>query len=63
MKKSIWRLIVGVLLIAGASNSLRHIPNEPMRHDLTYLIFRLGFTILIVAIGVWLAISYFRRPN
>jgi hypothetical protein len=62
-KKSIWRLIGGILLIAGASNSLRNIPNEPMRHDLAYLIGRLGCTALLAALGVWLAVSYLKSPK
>jgi len=59
--KSIWRLIGGILLIAGASNSLRNLANGTMRHDLSYVISYLVFTLLLAAIGVWLAVSYLRR--
>jgi 4-amino-4-deoxy-L-arabinose transferase-like glycosyltransferase len=59
--KSVWRLVGGGLLIAGAANSLRNLPHEPMSHDLGYVIWRFVFTILLVAIGVWLVVSYVRR--
>jgi hypothetical protein len=55
MKKSIWRLIGAAILLAGVSNALRHLPNDSMRHDLTYVIAYLAFNILLAAIGVWLA--------
>jgi hypothetical protein len=61
MRKSIWRLIGGVLLLAGVSNSLRHMPTN--RHELSYVITYLALNILLAAIGVWLAVSYFRRSN
>jgi hypothetical protein len=60
MKKSIWRLIGGVLLLAGVSNSLRHMP--PGR-DLSFVITYLVINILLASIGVWLAVSYLRSSN
>jgi hypothetical protein len=59
MRKSIWRLIVGVILLAGVANSLQKLPNIDPPVRVWYLIFNL----LFAAIGVWLAVSYFRRSN
>jgi hypothetical protein len=61
MRTSIWRLIVGVIFLAGVANSLRNMPTN--RHELSYVIPYLAFNILLAAIGVWLAVSYFRRSN
>jgi hypothetical protein len=60
-KKSVWRLIVGVILLAGVANSLQRMPTN--RHELSYVITYLVFNILLAATGVWLAVSYFRRSN
>lgn len=60
MKKPLWRLIVGILLVAGASNSLRQAQIKP---DSVSLITHYTLILLIAGIGVWLAVSYFRRSN
>jgi hypothetical protein len=59
-KKSLWRGILGVFLIVGVSNALRSLANDPMRHDRTYVISYLVFNVLLVAIGVWLVVSFLR---
>ena len=48
-KKSVWRLIVGVILLGVVSTSLRNHPDSG-----------LIFNLLLAAIGVWLAVSYLR---
>jgi hypothetical protein len=58
MKKPIWRLIVGVLLIAAVSNSLRKTPDIPPERVVWFVIFNL----LFAALGVWLAVSFLRKP-
>jgi hypothetical protein len=56
--KSVWRVAVGWLLLVGAFNNLlRNLPNDPGRHDLTYLISYLVLNLLLVAIGVWLVVN------
>jgi hypothetical protein len=63
-KKSVWRLGVGVLLIAGASNSMRNLPNTmTTSHDPVYVIVYMGMCLLLAVIGLWLALSYLRRSN
>ena len=60
MRKSIWRLIGGVLLLAGVANSLRN--HDYTRHDPVF-IWYLIFNLLLAAMGVWLAVSYLRSSN
>ena len=55
-KKSVWRLIVGVILLAGVANNLRKLPNIDRQIDLT-------FNLLLAAAGVWLAVSFLWRSN
>src|SRR5438128_5655854 len=48
--KSAWRLAVGMLLLAAVSNNLLHnLPNDPGRHDLTYVITYLVVCLLLAA--------------
>ena len=57
-RKSLWRLIGGVLILAGVSSSLRRMPSPygPLC-VIAYLVCALFFA----AIGVWLLISSFRK--
>jgi uncharacterized protein YoxC len=59
--KSIWRLVGGMVLLLGAFNNLSHnLPNDPSRHDLTYVITFLVVNLLLAATGVWLVVSFLR---
>lgn len=60
MKKSIWRLIIGILLMAGVA---RNLANRPVGQTHDVFVWYLAFNILLAALGVWLAVSYLRRPN
>jgi hypothetical protein len=63
-KKSLWRLIGGCLLLAGASNSLRNLPPTFRSHDLDYKISYFVFGLLLAGIGAWLVVSYLsKRPR
>jgi hypothetical protein len=61
MKKSIWRLILGLFLLAGVANSLRkgHLPNPDPSYVITYV----AIELVLASLGVWLLVSYFRRSN
>jgi hypothetical protein len=59
-KKSVWRLIGGVILLAGVSNSLRNHTNSPNTQVFIWYLF---FNFLLVVIGVWLAVSYLRQSK
>ena len=56
MKRSPWRLVVGIILLGGVFNSL-HNPHPNQTHDV--FIWFLGFNILLVCIALWLVISFF----
>jgi hypothetical protein len=58
-KKSVWRLIIGVLLVSMVANSVQH--NLPTGQTTMYAIGYFGFDLLLAAIGVWLVVSYLRR--
>jgi hypothetical protein len=60
-KKSIWRLIVGALLIGLASTRLSKPPDPLMSHDVRIWYF--VWSILFAIIGVWLVVSYLRRGS
>jgi hypothetical protein len=61
MKKAIWRLIIGVVLLAGVASTLRNFPTG--EHDPVYVYTYFGLDVLFAAIGVWLVVSYLRRSN
>jgi len=50
-KKSVWRLIIGALLLGVVANSMR---NLPAKNELSYVIPYFGFKLLLAAIAVWL---------
>ena len=61
-KKSVWRLIVGAIILGAESNSLRN--HVMTSHDPAYVITYWALNLLIVAIGVWLVVSYLsKRPR
>ena len=60
MKKSIWRFIVGMVLLALVAHNLTHRPVE-QTHDV--FVWYFFFNILIGAVGVWLTLGYLRRSN
>ena len=57
-RKSIPRLILGVVVIGVAGGSLN--PQVPMSHDLTEFIVFFAIKLFLVAIGVWLVGTSFR---
>ena len=57
-KVSVWRLIGGVLILAGVSYSLRQLPSA---YGLSCVIAYLLSAFVFVAIGVWLLISYLKK--
>jgi hypothetical protein len=57
-RKSIPRLILGVVVIGVAGGSLS--PQVPMSHDLTEFIVFFAIKLFLVAIGVWLVGTSFR---
>jgi hypothetical protein len=54
----VWRLIIGALLIGVAARPPTNLP-----HDSTVVTWVIVFKVLIAGVGVWLAISFFRRPK
>jgi hypothetical protein len=63
-KKSLWRLIGGCLLLAGASNSLGNPPPGFASQDPVSKISYLVIGLLLAGIGAWLVVSYsVKRPR
>ena len=58
-RKSIPRLILGVVVIGVTGGSLSN-PQVPMSHDLTEFIVFFAIKLFLVAIGVWLVGTSFR---
>jgi hypothetical protein len=56
-QKSIWRLVGGTLLVAGAAHNLTHRP-VGQTHDV--FVWYFGINVLLAAVGFWLAIRFFR---
>jgi hypothetical protein len=64
LKKSVWRLVGGCLLLAGASNSLRNPSPEIWSGDPVSKITYFAVGLLLAGIGAGLAISYLaKRPR
>jgi len=62
-KKSVWRLIGGVFLLGGASNSMRNF-HPPAQYDLASAIGHLTGVLLFGGIGLGLVVSYLaKRPR
>jgi hypothetical protein len=56
-RKSVWRLIGGFLLMAGAGNSFRNMPREYYGHPVEVIAYW-AVDFLLIAIGIWLMASY-----
>jgi hypothetical protein len=59
--KPLWRLIVGVLVVGAVANSLGR--SGTWGRDWTEAIIFLVLNLLLAAWGVWLVVSYLRKPR